>query len=319
MTESIIRAALDAQSAAGIDGSSATSRLIATAVVVAVASLLFFVLPRIMIRGADDSYARYYRRKFSRYLAVFAALVAVGYIWRAFGGQVGLVLGLATAGVAFAMQEVIGAIAGWFNILSGRIFRVGDRIEMGGVRGDVIDVTPLRTKLLEMGTPIATDDQGGDTGTWVKGRQYTGRVVSVSNKSTFTEPVFNYSTMFEYVWEEMFLPIPYRCDWQLAEKILLEELHRASDVEGATRAIEDMTRKYPIPRAEVDPRVFVRATENWMELAGRFVVPVRTARVMKDEITRKVIARLDAAGIEVASETIDTSVRMKTDDRLDRS
>jgi cobalamin synthase len=58
-------------------------------------------------------------------------------------GRIGVVLGLLAAGIAFAMQEVIGALAGWANILSGRIFRVGGRIEMGGVRGDVIAVTPL--------------------------------------------------------------------------------------------------------------------------------------------------------------------------------
>jgi small-conductance mechanosensitive channel len=67
---------------------------------------------------------------------------------------------------------------------------------MGGVRGDVIDITPLRTKIMEMGS--ATEEQ-----TWVRGRQYTGRIVTVSNKATFTEPVFNYSTVFDYIWEEL--------------------------------------------------------------------------------------------------------------------
>ena len=44
-------------------------------------------------------------------------------------------------------------MAGWFNILSGGIFRVGDRIQMGGVRGDVIDITPLRTKVMVIRSP----------------------------------------------------------------------------------------------------------------------------------------------------------------------
>src|SRR5205823_2411437 len=88
----------------------------------------------------------------------------------------------AAAGIAFAMQEVIGAIAGWFNITSGRIYRIGDRVELGGVRGDVIDVTLLRTKMLEIGS--AEDDKS-----WVKGRQHTGRIVAVSNKAAFTRRI----------------------------------------------------------------------------------------------------------------------------------
>lgn len=102
------------------------------------------------------------------------------------------------------MQGAIGALAGWVNV-SGRIFRVGDRIQMGGVQGDVIDLTPLRIKILEIGS--AAEDAS-----WVKGRQYTGRIVAVSDKATFTEPVYNYSSVFEFIWEELTVPIAYRSD-----------------------------------------------------------------------------------------------------------
>ena len=73
------------------------------------------------------------------YAVAALTLVALAVLWRPFVGRIG---------VAFAMQEVIGGLAGWVNILSGRIFRPGDRIEMAGVRGDVLDLTPLRTKIL---------------------------------------------------------------------------------------------------------------------------------------------------------------------------
>jgi small-conductance mechanosensitive channel len=205
------------------------------------------------------------------------------------------------------MQDVIGAFAGWVNILLGRIFRVGDRIEMGGVRGDVIDITPLRTKLLEIGGPDRDDS-------WVRGRQYTGRIVAVSNKTTFTEPVFNYSAIFEYIWEELTIPISYRSDWHEAERILQEEALAVSRTEGALRAVDAMTERYPVPLTEVEPRVFVRATDNWMELSARFVVPVRTARSVKDRLTRKIRERFDAAGIEIASESVEATVRVEPSD-----
>jgi small-conductance mechanosensitive channel len=69
-----------------------------------------------------------------------------------------------------------------------------------------------------------------------------------------------------------------------------------------------MTSRYPVPRTEVEPRVFTRATDNWMELAARFVVPVRTARAVKSELTRRVWERLQEAGIEIASTTAEVTL-----------
>jgi small-conductance mechanosensitive channel len=155
---------------------------------------------------------------------------------------------------------------------------------------------------MEIGS--ATDDK-----TWVRGRQHTGRVVSVSNKATFTEPVYNYSSLFEFIWEELTLPIPYASDWKRAEAILLAEAIRISRIEGAGKGMAQMRRRFPVPETELEPRVFSRATDNWMELAARFVVPIRSARSLKDELTRRVLSQLEAEGIEIASATMDLTVR----------
>jgi small-conductance mechanosensitive channel len=281
--------------------SDTVARLVATAIVVVATAVLLGLAGRFAGWWLDDPYARFHARKLTRYAIFLVAIVALAVVWRSLAGNVGVILGFAAAGIAFAMQEVIGAIAGWFNVTSGRIYRIGDRIELGGVRGDVIDITLLRTKMLEIGS--ATDDKS-----WVKGRQHTGRIVAVSNKSTFTSPVYNFSAIFEFIWEELTVPIAYRSDWHTAEQIIKEEAVAASASEGAKAAISAMERRYPIPHAEVEPRVFVRATDNWMELSARFIVPVRGARTAKDEITRRIRERLDQAGIEIASETEEVTV-----------
>ncbi len=285
-----------------LDNDTVGGRLATSAALLVSGALVSTVVGRLLARRADDVYARYYARKVTRYAVAVVVLICLAVVWRAFAGRVGIVLGLATAGLAFAMQEVIGAVAGWFNIVSGRIFRVGDRIQMGGVRGDVIDITPLRTKVMEIGGDTQTDS-------WVRGRQYTGRIVAISNKATFTEPVFNYSAAFDFIWEELTVPVAHRSDWRTAEQIISEEARLVSDSRGARQAIAEMARDYPVPRAEVEPRVFARATDNYMELSARFVVPVRTARTAKDEMTRRVTERLADAGIEVASATEEVTVR----------
>ncbi len=290
------------------DNTSVPGRLVTSAAVVLVSVVVASVAARAVSRRSGDPYARYYSRKAVRYATAALTVVALAVVWRAFAWRVGVVLGLAAAGLAFAMQEVVGAFAGWVNILSGRIFRVGDRIQMAGVRGDVIDVTPFRTKIMEIGS--AHED-----GSWVRGRQHTGRIVAISNKATFTEPVYNYSGVFEFIWEELTLPVPYSADWHQAEQILHEEVVGVSSGAEAKAAMQAMTERYPVGRADVEPRVFARATDNWMELAARFVVPVRSARRVKDALTRSVMGRLEEQGIAVASETQDVTVHVADDGR----
>ncbi len=289
------------------DNESAGGKLMTSAFMAIVAVVLAAFVGRLASRGVDDRYRKYYTRKLVNYVVAAVTIVGLGVLWRPFAGQLGLVLGLTTAGLAFAMQEVIGALAGWFNIMSGTIYRVGDRVQVGGARGDVIDITPLRTKVMEIGT-----EQGDQT--WVRGRQYTGRIVAISNKATFDEPVYNYSASFEFIWEEIMVPIAYQDDWHTAEQIMTDEAVRISASEPAAASIAAMIRRYPLARTEIEPRVFVRATDNYLELAARFVVPVRTARQVKDELTRRILGRLEEAGITVASTTQDVTLRNRPDD-----
>ncbi len=288
----------------------AAQRWATTLGVLVLAAILHSVSRSFARRRLTDAFHRYYAQKAITYLFIGLVVVAISIVWGSFAGRVGVVLGLVAAGVAFAMQEVIGALAGWVNIVAGRIYHVGDRVEMAdGVRGDVMDVTPLRTKILEIGSE-AEENEEKENPSWVRGRQYTGRVVAVSNKATFTDPVYNYTAIFEYIWEEIRFPISYRSDWHRAEEVIQEEVDRVSASVGAEEAMRTMYRRYPVPMAEVKPRVFVRATDDWMELAARFVVPVRTARSVKDDLTRRVHARLDEAGVEIASRTVDATLRV---------
>lgn len=280
-----------------------SGRPIATIVVLAATAALVWVVGRVAHRRGSDEFSSYYYRQIGRYLTMLAGVVALIVVWRSVIGHLALFGGLVVAGLAFAMQEAIGAVAGWFNIVSGGIYRIGDRVELGGVKGDVIDITLLRTKVLEMGSGRS------DEASWVGGRQYTGRIVSVSNKATFTAPTYNYSQFFDFVWEELRIPVPYGTDWHLAEQIVLEEAQQVSATEGAREAMEAMTSRFPVPKQEIEPRVYVTLTDNWVELAARFVIPVRESRTIHDRMSRAIKKRFEEAGIEIASSTMDVTVR----------
>ena len=210
-------------------------------------------------------------------------------------------VGIFGAGLAFALQRVVTALAGYVVIMRGGTFTVGDRITMGGVRGDVIALSFMQTQIMEMGQPPAV--QGADPAMWVRSRQFTGRIVSVTNAKVFDEPVYNYTREFPFIWEEIMVPIPYRADRERAEAILLECVARHADAIDAEsqpvrRALE---KRYFISVDDLTPRVFYRMTDNWLELTVRFILREHGTRDVKDAISRDILRRFDDASIEIAT------------------
>src|SRR5438270_10772938 len=153
---------------------------------------------------------------------VVALIVLLGIlsIWFDNPARLASAVALVGAGVAFALQRVITAVAGYFVILRGKTFNVGDRIMMGGVRGDVIDLSFMQTQIMEMGQ--SPKEQGDAPSMWIKSRQFTGRIVTVTNDKVFDEPVYNYSRDFPYIWDEINLPVRYQDDRAKAEQILID-------------------------------------------------------------------------------------------------
>jgi small-conductance mechanosensitive channel len=222
-------------------------------------------------------------------------------IWFDNPNSIATALGLVTAGVAFALQKVITAIAGYFIILRSNIFSVGDRIEMGGVRGDVLALGFIETKIMEMGQPLSI---GGTTSSsWVKSRQFTGRIVTVTNDRIFEEPVYNYTRDFPYLWEEISVPISYSADRDRAEQILVEcaERHTERLNEMSQESLRIMRDRYFLHSHDLTPKVYYRITNNWLELTVRFVVRERAIRDLKDAVSRDILKAFDKAGIGIAT------------------
>lgn len=145
--------------------------------------------------GRDDRHSAYWLRKIATYAIWGLTFLLIVVIWAEFGRRAGFIVGAFSAGVAFALQNVLASFAAWIGILAGKVFRAGDRVMMGGVRGDVIDISPLRTTIMEIGSPGSEEDSD----VWVRARQYTGRLVTISNNAFFDEPIYNYSKDFEYI------------------------------------------------------------------------------------------------------------------------
>lgn len=247
----------------------------------------------------------------------FFLIIGMVSIWFDNPGRLATALGLVSAGLAFALQKVITAVAGYFIILRGRVFNIGDRISMGGIRGDVIALGYTRTTVMEIGQPPSVEMP--DPAMWVGARQYTGRVVTVTNDKIFSEPVYNYSREFPFLWEELRVAIPYSAARDKAEGILLETAgrHTVKITELSKEAVEEIARRYFVKTLDLNPKVYYRLTENWLELTVRFVAREYGIRELKDSMSRQILSAFDAAGIRIASATFDIiglpSIRITND------
>jgi small-conductance mechanosensitive channel len=244
---------------------------------------------RSISRYVRDSDTRYRARKFVTFIGYVLAIFVVATIYSSRLGGLTVAFGVAGAGIAFALQEVIASIAGWAAISFAGFFRPGDRVQLGGIKGDVIDVSILRTTLMEVGE-------------WVKGDLYSGRIVRIANSFVFKEPVFNYSGDFPFLWDEITVPIKYGSDYHLARQILSRV---ANEVVGeyateAARAWKDIVRKFLIEDATVAPMVTLAANDNWIQFTLRFVVDYKARRSTKDRLFTRMLEEIDKTEGRVA-------------------
>jgi small-conductance mechanosensitive channel len=247
--------------------------------------------------------ARFWTRQVTRILLAIILITGVISIWFNDPSRLGSAAAFVTAGLAVASQRLITALAGYFIVLRGKNFNVGDRIVMGGVRGDVIALGFMQTTIMEMGQP--PPEQGDAPSMWVAARQYTGRIVTITNDKIFEEPVYNYSRDFPYIWEEMRLPIPYNADRHRAEQIILDAArrHTLKVTELGEDALKELERRYVVKREEMEPKVYFRITDNWVEMAVRFITEEHGIRGVKDAMSRDILDGLDQAKIGIASGT----------------
>jgi small-conductance mechanosensitive channel len=225
----------------------------------------------------------------------FAGSVIVLVIWLGVGSNFTVAMGILGAGIAFASQEVLGSFAGYLNIVTGSLYRIGDRVRIGDVVGDVMDISILRTTVMEIGE-------------WVRADQYTGRIVTIANRAVFADPVFNYTQHWHYLWDEIMIPVTYASDWRHAGELMLEHGRQYSaHLQKEARAeLHKMVRRYLVHDTPVEPALYVVMTDNWIELTLRYVVEARERRAVKGQLHQELLQHFEVeAGITVASATFE--------------
>jgi small-conductance mechanosensitive channel len=272
-------------------------RKLIIAVIGAVAIITLKNLIKVRVgRYIKDRNNSYRTKKAVNVLGYFVIAIFIMIVYSDSLGQVTVVLGIAGAGIAFALQEIIVSIAGWITILTSDIYKTGDRVLLGGIKGDVIDVGILRTTIMEMGS-------------WVEGDLYNGRIVRIGNSFVFKEPVYNYSSDFPFLWDQIKIPIKYGSDYKLARKIIYDA---AQEIVGsysneAKTYWDVMVKKYLIEDATTQPMVTIIANDNWVEFTLRFVVDYKRRVGVKDLLFKKILEEVEnnSSDVQLASATFE--------------
>ncbi len=252
---STVRGAVEALLATdfGVSGDALVKVLMSLAAIV-VMSVIRRLLTRLLEGRFQDARARY---QFSKGLALASSiitLVIIGTIWLGALRQMGTFLGLATAGAALALKDLIADLAGWVFIMWKRPFDVGDRVQIAGFAGDVVDIRIFEFTLLEIGN-------------WVDADQSTGRVVHIPNQKLLSDPIANYTAEFPYVWNEIPVLVTFESDWKKAKAIL-------------GKVVEEETGELSRRAKDIIPRATRRLLISYRTLSATVYTTVRDSGVL---------------------------------------
>lgn len=271
----------------------ASGKWIATITLVTAVLLLRWLVVRTVSQRIDDAELVFRTRKAAVYVSTLVIVLGLGFVWLDALGDLGTFLGLLSAGIAIALADVFLDMAGWVYIILRRPFRVGDRIETTGFRGDVVDIRLMRFTMLEIGN-------------WVDADQSTGRLVHIPNGRLFREPAANYTEGFQHVWHELPVVVTFESDWRRAEEIIRTLLSEYAESDGkhAAADVRRASKSYFIRYRDLGATVYVKVVDHGVKLTGRMLVHPKERRGVDDRFWRGLLdAFAEEPNVELAYPT----------------
>jgi small-conductance mechanosensitive channel len=232
-------------------------------------------------------------------LVVATAIVLIGLlaVWIQQLTFLAISLGLVAAGVSFSLQQPITSMVGWLVLAFERPFSVGDRIEINGVAGDVIDYGFFFVRVMEIRE-------------WTDADLYTGRILLVPTNWILSNTVYNYSKDFGYIWDKLWIGLLYGVDYTKVANDIREmaSQHLQTLTEEAMKAYTKIEKKYFLKDTAFEPQVFVSFNSNWVQLDLRYVTGIKVRTKTRSELSAIILQYLSKNGITVASSSMNVNV-----------
>jgi len=217
-------------------------------------------------------------RAVARFSAQVLAVLVILFLASGLPSQMSTILGLAVAGLTVALKDFIVSFLGWFVLMGRNGIRVGDWVEINGVRGEVIEIGLLRTVLLE-------------TGNWASAGHPTGRQVALLNSFAVEGYYFNFTTTGQWLWDEIQILIPWAVDpYPVIEELLgivTKETERNAQM--AEQDWQRVTRRYGVRLFSATPAVSVRSTNDGVEVTVRYMSRARERSEVRSHLNQAAV------------------------------
>lgn len=270
------------------------AKILYSVLIILVLSIIRFSILKIVWRFTEDPKQRYKWKRSVSFTIGLLTVILIASVWIKAIGQFGAFLGLFTAGLAIALKDPLTNIAGWIFILTRNPFNLGDRVQIGDQAGDVIDIRLFQFTLLEIGN-------------WVDSDQSTGRIIHIPNGTVFTKAQANYSSGFQFIWNEIGILVTFESNWFLAREILLKIVsdHAKELSSDAEKRIIEASKKYMIFYQYLTPIVYTSVKDSGIQLTMRYICDPRKRRVTEHLIWEDVLTAFAThADIEFAYPTL---------------
>jgi small-conductance mechanosensitive channel len=245
--------------------------------------VLYLLASYLLLPLAYKNESLFIARRLARYLIWLAAtIVLAGFLFDDLQ-MVAAALGLVSAALVISLQDVCTSVFGWFVIMLGSKFKIGDRLEIEGACGDVIDIDLLRTTLIEVNGWLKADDQ------------QTGRVLTIPNNFVFKTKVFNFAHGHPFIWGKIDLTITFSTSVAAAMALfrrVLEEETREQFVE-ARQASRKLQRRYGVEDAEYTPKIDLEIADSGVTFSLFYVTHYRKSSDTRNQLNQRLVAELE--------------------------
>ncbi len=244
--------------------------------------LIIWILSKISIsmvhKWVDDVKKQYKTRKIIKRSSFILFILLVANLWVVKFQSLATFFGLFSAGLAIALKDPITDLAGWLFIIIRKPFKISERIQIGEHKGDVIDIRLFQFTLIEIGN-------------WVNADQSTGRVIHIPNASIFQHKLANYTTGFQYIWDEIGVLVTFESDWEKAKNTIedITKHHTSHIVARAHEEILSASKKYMIFYKNLTPRVYTSVEESGVMLTARYLVASKQRRLIREKIWESIL------------------------------
>lgn len=281
------------------------NKIIQTVLIILILVIINKLATRLIPHGTvEEIRKKFHLKKTVEYTLTLIGVLLIGNLWISNFQSIITFLGLLSAGIAIALKDLFMNIAGWAFIYIRKPFDVGDRIQIGKVKGDVIDLRLFQFSVLEIGN-------------WVDSDQSTGRVIHVPNAQVFQKPQANYSMGFNFIWNEQTIYITLDSDYKKVKSILTQLLnhHLKDEIKSAEAEFKKARDKHMIIYNQFTPAIFIEIMERGVQVSMRYLCNPRRKRLVEHALAESILERFSTEeNIQLAYPTTTINLNKRTED-----